>query len=124
MATQETTTDGNARDVPVACALTTADLAAQSGRWQRLAARAMIERAETAEGLRICFRPESGVAEELRQLVAVENECCRWARWMVETESGQIVVDVRSTGEGIAALHGMFTSLESVPVSCCDAERA
>ena len=123
MSTHETTTELNARDVPVACALTAADLGAQTGRWQRVAVQAMTERAETNDGLRICFRPGSGVEEELRQLVAVENECCPWARWMVETESGQIVVDVRSTGDGIATLHGMFTSLGSVP-ACCDGKRA
>jgi hypothetical protein len=29
----------------------------------------------------------------------------------VETSAGQIVLDARSTGQGIATLHGMFTSL-------------
>ena len=44
------------RTVPVACTLTPADLAAQAGRWQRLMARTMTERAETADGLRMSFR--------------------------------------------------------------------
>ena len=39
-------------DAPVACALTPADLTAQAGRWQRLAAQAMTERTETADGIR------------------------------------------------------------------------
>ncbi len=72
----------------------------------------MIERAETADGLRISFRPASGVEEELRELVAVENECCSWADWNVKTNAEQIVLDVRSTREGIATLHGIFTHLQ------------
>ncbi len=97
----------------IACTLTSADLAAQGGRWERLAARAMTGRAEAADGLRIAFRPEPGAEEELRALVAVENECCSWAEWMVEVEEGQIVLAVRATGEGVAALHGMFTGLQT-----------
>ena len=92
----------------IACTLSSADLAAQAGRWERLVARAMTERIQTADGLRMSFRPEPGVEEELRGLVAVENDCCSWAAWAVETVAGAPVLDVRSTGPGIATLHGMF----------------
>jgi hypothetical protein len=111
MTTQQRTTEADAGTAPVACTLTTAGLAEQSGRWERLAARALTERAETEHGLRLSFRPEPGAEQELRQLVAVENECCRWASWTVDTCTGQIVVDARSAGDGIAALHNMFTGL-------------
>ena len=96
------------RTSQVACTLTTADLTAQHNRWEQLIARAMTDRAETPDGLRICFRPEPGAEEELRALVAVENECCSWATWTVERDAGTIVLDVRSTGEGVATLRGMF----------------
>jgi hypothetical protein len=103
------TTAGQADDtVPVACTLTSADLAAQAGRWGRLIAQALTGCTETADGLRMSFRPGPGVEEELRGLVAVENECCPWAAWTVETHAGATVLDVRSTGPGIAALHAMF----------------
>ena len=97
--------------VPVACALTSAGLAAQAGRWARLAARAMTGRTETEHGLRIRFRPGSGTEEELRALVAVENECCSWATWTVETSPADIVLDAHATGAGVAVLHSMFASL-------------
>jgi hypothetical protein len=92
----------------IACSLSSADLAAQAGRWQRLLARAMTGRTETTDGLRISFCPEPGVEEELRRLVAAENECCRWAAWALETNAEATVLDVRSTGPGIATLHGML----------------
>ena len=96
----------------VACALTSADLATQSERWKRLGKRALIERVETEFGLLISFHREPGVAEELRELVAVENECCSWADWTVATHAEHVVLDVSSSGEGVAALHAMFTSLQ------------
>jgi hypothetical protein len=88
-----------------------ADLAAQARRWVRLAARAMTGRAETAHGIRLAFRPEPGAEAELRALAAVESECCPWASWTVETSAGHLVLDVRSAGDGIDALHGMLTGL-------------
>jgi len=94
--------------VPVACSLTRAGLAAQAGRWERLAARAMTDRTQTKHGLRIRFRPGPGTEEELRALVAVENECCSWATWTVETSPAHVVLDVRAAGAGVAVLHGMF----------------
>jgi hypothetical protein len=113
MATHEITTPPGSTGtdtgtVPVACALTPAGLTAQAGRWERLAARAMTDRTQTEHGLRIRFRPEPGAAEELRALVAVENECCSWATWTVETSPAHIVLDVRSAGSGVAVLHRMF----------------
>jgi hypothetical protein len=94
------------KTAPVACTLTPADLAAQGERWRRLMAWAVTERAETADGLRVRFRP--GAEEELRALVAVETRCCPWASWTVELDAGTIVLDVRSTAEGVATLHRMF----------------
>ena len=120
MTTQEIPTEENGGIVPVACALTSADLAAQTDRWGQLITQAMTVRTETAHGVRLSFRPEPGVEEELRALVAVEVECCPWADWTVETNAQLVVLDVRSTGEGIAALHSMFTGLQAGPASCCD----
>lgn len=109
------TTAAGATEVPVACSLTAAGLAAQAGRWQRLAARAMAERAKTAHGLRIGFRPEPGVEQELRALAAVETECCPWATWTVTASAERIVLVVRSAEQGVAALHAMFTGLRPPP---------
>ena len=92
--------------IPVACTLGAADLPAQRRRWEQLIARALTARAETADGLRLSFRPEA--EDELRALVAVETGCCAWAAWTVEPTAGAVVLDVRSADEGIAALHAMF----------------
>ena len=92
----------------IACTLSPAGLAARAGRWERLIALAMTECIHAEDGLRMSFRPEPGVEDELRSLAAEENDCCSWAAWAVETVAGVPVLDVRSTGPGVAALHGMF----------------
>ena len=94
------------KSIPVACTLTAGGLAAQRRRWEQLTARALTGRAETADGLRLSFRPEA--EDELRALVAVETGCCAWAAWAVEPTAGAVVLDVRSAAEGIATLHAMF----------------
>jgi hypothetical protein len=95
----------------IACTLTPADLAARRGRWERIAARAVTERAQTADGLRVSFLPEPGAEQELRALAAAENQCCAWAEWTVEADDGQLVLTAHATGEGVAALHAMLTGL-------------
>lgn len=101
---------------PVACILTEADLATQSGRWERLIAGAMTDRAETEDGLRISFRPEPSAEEELRALVAVETRCCAWATWTVERTPEVIVLEVRSAAAGgITALHAMLCQVTWCP---------
>jgi hypothetical protein len=94
------------KSIDIACTLGVADLRAQGRRWQRLMARALTGRAETADGLRLTFRPEA--EDELRALVAVEAGCCAWAAWTVAPPAGAVVLDVRSADEGIATLHTMF----------------
>jgi hypothetical protein len=110
---QDTTATGQdtTATAPVACSLTLAGLAAQAGRWERLAARAMTRRERTGRGIRASFRPGPGTEEELRALVDVETRCCPWATWAVHADDAQLVLDVRAAGDGVAALHAMFAGL-------------
>jgi hypothetical protein len=92
----------------ITCTLTDHDLAAQAQRWRALGARAGLERLEVNDGIHISFRDDRGVEEELHALVMVENSCCSWAKWDVAHEDGSLVMRARSSGDGVAALHGMF----------------
>ncbi len=94
----------------IACTLGTTDLAAQAERWQRLIAAAAIAREETPAGVRLRFRADAGVAEELDALAATERGCCAWATWTVTTDRNGVTLDAGSSGDGIAVLRSMFTS--------------
>lgn len=95
----------------VACTLSDTDLKTQRERWLALGDNFGLGRQETADGLRLRFRYHPAIREELGALVAVENECCSWAAWSVDEEGESLVMAARSTGTGVAALHGMFTQL-------------
>ena len=95
----------------VACTLIDTDLKTQRERWLNLGGNFGLGRYETDDGLRLTFKDHTAVEAELQALVAVENECCSWAAWSIERdEDGALVMAARAQGEGIAALHGMFTS--------------
>jgi hypothetical protein len=94
----------------VACTLSHADLRSQRERWIALGERYGITRRATTDGLRLTFRDDPAAASELEALVEAENACCRWAAWSVERDAeGALVMAARAHGEGVAALHGMFT---------------
>ena len=107
--------DATAATAPVACSLSRAGLAEQAGRWESLAARAMTGREQTGHGIRVTFRPGPGTEEELRALADVESRCCPWAAWTVHADGTRLVLDVRSSGDGVAALHAAFTGLRAAP---------
>ena len=91
---------------PVACTLTPAGLAAQAGRWDELMAQSMTGHTRISDGLRLTFHP--GADAELRALVAIERDCCRWATWTLDRHDGAIVLTVRAEGDGVAALYALF----------------
>jgi hypothetical protein len=95
----------------VACTLIDTDIKTQRERWITLGENFGIARYETPDGLCLTFNDHPAVVAELEALVAVENDCCRWAAWSVERgEDGSLMMVARSHDGGIAALHRMFTS--------------
>ena len=99
--------------VPIACTLTSADLRGQARRWQRLIGRDLTGRTETDDGLRLRFRPQGEA--ELRALVAIESQCCRWASWTVMSGPGEVTLGIRAPAEGAAVLHEMFRAAPAGP---------
>jgi hypothetical protein len=92
----------------IACTLGARDLQSQRDRWTEIRRHAGLERIETEDGLSLLFAAEPGVEEELRELVAVENDCCGWADWTVSRDRGSLLMRASSSGEGVGVLHGMF----------------
>jgi hypothetical protein len=91
----------------IACSLSDDERGTRRERWQRLD---VVERVLTDDGLRLVFRREPGVEAELEALAAAERECCAFATWSVSAGEGDVVLEVGATGEGIAAVHAMFTT--------------
>jgi hypothetical protein len=97
----------------VACTLGPGQIAAQAERWTKLYAEAGTERLMTDDGLRVSFRPNPTVEKELRALVAVEVECCRWASWRVDAHADALILEIGSTGDGIPVIQSWLLDEES-----------
>jgi len=99
----------------VACTLSDTELKTQRERWINVGTNFGLAREMTGDGLQLTFEDHPAVEQELRALVAVENECCSWASWSVDRMDGVVVMAARSKGEGISTLHGMFK--EAMPAA-------
>ena len=104
----------------VACALSDTALKTQRERWINVGTNFGIAREHTGDGLQLTFKDHPAVEQELHALVAVENDCCRWASWSVDGEDGVLVMAARSKGEGILPLHGMFKEALPSASGCCE----
>lgn len=95
----------SAQAPPVACTLGSPMLGVQVKRWTKLYAAGGIKRIETEDGLRVSFARKPTVEKELRDLVAVEIECCRWADWRIESRAEDLTLSITSTGDGVDVIH-------------------
>jgi hypothetical protein len=92
----------------IACSLSADQLPERLGRWGALMDRALIARAEIPAGLRLELAPGEAVAQELRELTALERECCAFASFEVREGAGRTTLDVTSASDGIAAVRKLF----------------
>ena len=92
----------------IACTLNASQMSDRQRRWHELAGRAFVERVETERGVRLEFRDEPGVADELKELAELERECCGFADW---SPNGAALDVTGKSDVAIAAVHGMFRSL-------------
>lgn len=94
-------------DVPVACSLEPVDLDNRVRHWRALAERAMIEKQEVANGVRLRYRSLAGVERELTALAA-EQQCCAFADWTVTTAGDEVLLNVTAEGLGIEVVQLLF----------------
>jgi MerR family transcriptional regulator, copper efflux regulator len=105
-------------NAPIACSLSQDDLAGRQVRWRELADRALLDIAATDDGLRMRFRADPGAGAELRELAALERDCCPFADWTVHTDGDAHVMDIRgSSPAAVATVHTMFAELRTPPLA-------
>ena len=93
---------------PVACSLTAAELGDRRQVWQRLADTALQSQKATAHGVELVYRLEEGVEGRLRELAALEAECCSFAQWTVHRRAQDVLLTVTTAPESVAAVHELF----------------
>jgi hypothetical protein len=102
---------GGRAELPLACALGSADGAERIHRWQQLAAVGVPVARLAGHQLEVRYRPGPGVLEELQSLARAEAECCAFAEWAVTDQDGNPTLLVRAgqdAGESVAAIAALF----------------
>ncbi len=92
----------------IACSLTAQDLPERRRRWLALADRALTDRETIPGGIRLTFRSERGIEQELRALARLERDCCGFAAFDVSASHESVTLDVTSSGDGVAAARALF----------------
>jgi hypothetical protein len=92
----------------IACSLTPHELPERRRRWLALADRALTGRDPTEGGVRLTFSAQPGVEQELRDLAALERECCGFASFAVSAFSEHVTLEVTSAGDGVTAVRELF----------------
>jgi hypothetical protein len=81
--------------LPLACSLDAAQSRTRGERWRALGDRALLSRSRIGDGVRMRFVRADAVIEELRELVALERECCPFLDLRLRDERQAIVLEIR-----------------------------
>lgn len=87
------------RSVAACCSLDEAALAERRERWRRLAARALNSAERTPDGARQRLRASAGVEGELRELIALEADCCPTLSFELSVVEEELLLEVRGPAE-------------------------
>ncbi len=94
--------------IPIACSLTAQDLTDRGAAWRKLLEISLVAADRIPGGIRLSVHP--GSAGSLRDLVALERECCPWIRSRLDGSG----VTFTAQGAGEAALVEMFSAVPGV----------
>ena len=97
--------------LPIACTLTGASLAERAAWLRRLGDAALIEGARHGDRLELRFRPAA--ADDVRELVRAERECCPFLDFRVEDAAETIGLIVTGPPEAQPVLDDLLTVLRA-----------
>ncbi len=78
---------------PIVCTLEEEARPAREAECHELFSRALVASERTEEGVRLRFRSDDGVEEQVRDLARREKECCAFFEFEVVRETGSVRLD-------------------------------
>ena len=88
-------------NTPIACTLSNEQRAKQTKDFHATLSPHVLSSETLLDGAWISFRNIPSVRESLRQLVALDDDCCKFLDHRIEENAHQIILITRSHGEGI-----------------------
>lgn len=102
------------KELPIACSLDAAGLGDRVDRWRALADRALITAERTDEGAIQRYRNQAGVEAELRDLIALEAECCPFLDFELAERDGEVELAIAGPPDAGEMLD-VFSARSSAP---------
>ncbi len=92
----------------IACSLGFAQLGDRRAVWEGLAERALREGRSTTDGVQLVYAGSEETEQALEELARLEAQCCSFADWRVTRRGDEVLLDVTSSGDGVAAVRALF----------------
>jgi hypothetical protein len=93
---------------PVACLLDGESYRTRIARMKALMEHALIARERGATAVRLRFRTDAGVEAHLKELIALEQECCPFLAFDLTQRPGEIVLTISGPESATALLDDAF----------------
>ena len=100
---------GEPVQLPIACTLTGASLVERAAWLRRLGEAALISGERRGDRLELRFR--SAAADDVRELVRAEGECCPFLAFEVHPAGDEVALSVTGPPEASPVLDDMLTAL-------------
>jgi hypothetical protein len=101
-------------EAPIACTLNAAALTDRAGAWRDVIAASLRSRADTEDGVALTF--DAAVEARVRELVALEAECCAWFEGRIARSGDAVVLTLHAAGDdGRDVLRAMFAGTAARP---------
>jgi hypothetical protein len=92
----------------IACTLRPDELPDRRRRWVALLEKSLQERVATPAGARLALAPGPEIEDELRELAALERDCCGFASFTVAASPERVTLEIASSGDGVEAVRRLF----------------
>jgi hypothetical protein len=95
-------------DPPIACTLAPDRMRGRLAFIDALTADALVDQQPIAGGVRSRFRDEPDVERRLRELVALESQCCAFLRFEIGRAEAAIVLDITGSPDAQPVIERFF----------------
>ena len=93
---------------PIACSLSSADLAQRTQELAALRREALVGRTRIPGGVRLAFADTPGIAARIRAAIAAEAECCPFLTLRLDHDGDRLVLDVTGPQDAMPIIEEMF----------------
>jgi hypothetical protein len=98
-------------DLPIACSLDASEAAARIALIDALVVEGLLDRAPIASGLRLRFRDSPDIESRVRELIALESQCCAFLDLRLTRAGDLLVLDITGAPDSQPVIEQFFAEV-------------